>query len=167
MSVLLIFNDDLLTVSFVNFNNSIINDYSSFIAKILICSFSMIYFSMISNFWKLQKLMSFEYLLILSFAILGLMFLCSSNDFLTVYLSMELSSLSFYIIAAFRKMSSYSVESGIKYFVTGAIASSLFLLGSCFIYGLTGSIYFSDYQVLFGYTEAYFGAPSSFFFVIF
>ena len=71
--------------------------------------------------------------------------MCSSNDLLTAYLSIELSSLAFYILASFRKISSYSVESGIKYFVTGAVSSAFFLLGSSFIYGLTGSINFSDF----------------------
>jgi NADH-quinone oxidoreductase subunit N len=44
------------------------------------------------------------------FAVLGLMLMCSSNDLLTAYLAIELSSLAFYILAAFKKTSSYSVE---------------------------------------------------------
>jgi len=75
--------------------------------------------------------------------------MCSSNDLLTAYLSIELSSLAFYILASFRKVSSYSVESGIKYFITGAVSSTFFLLGSSFIYGFTGSINFSDFFFLF------------------
>lgn len=75
--------------------------------------------------------------------------MCSSNDLLTAYLSIELSSLAFYILASFRKISSYSVESGIKYFVTGAVSSAFFLLGSSFIYGFTGSLNFSDFVCLF------------------
>lgn len=111
---------------------------------------------MISNYLKMQNLTSFEYLLIISFSILGLILMCGSNDFLIAYLSMELSSLAFYVIASFKKASNYSVESGVKYFITGALASAFFLLGSSFIYGLTGSICFSDYQLLFGYTGIYF-----------
>lgn len=75
--------------------------------------------------------------------------MCSSNDLLTAYLSIELSSLAFYTLASFRKISSYSVESGIKYFVTGAVSSTFFLLGSSFIYGFTGSINFFDFFCLF------------------
>ena len=82
--------------------------------------------------------------------------MCSSNDLLTAYLAMELSSLSFYILASFRKISTYSVESGIKYFIIGAISSAFFLLGSSFIYGAIGSINFSDFQDLFELSIFYF-----------
>lgn len=156
MTGYLAFNDDLLVLNFLNFNNSIINDYFAFFTKILICLFSAFYFLIVANSLKEQKLISFEYLLIILFATLGLLLMCSSNDLLTAYLAIELSSLAFYILASFRKVSSYSVESGIKYFVTGAISSAFFLLGTSFIYGLTGSINFSDFHDLFECSSVYF-----------
>ena len=156
MASYLIFNDDLLVLNFSNFNNSIVNDYFAFFTKILICLFSALYFLIVANSLKEQKLTSFEYLLIILFAVLGLLLMCSSNDLLTAYLAIELSSLAFYILASFRKISSYSVESGIKYFVTGAVSSAFFLLGSSFIYGLTGSINFSDFHDLFECSSMYF-----------
>jgi NADH-quinone oxidoreductase subunit N len=73
--------------------------------------------------------------------------MCSSNDLLTAYLAIELSSLAFYLLASFKKTSSYSVEGGIKYFITGAVSSAFFLLGSSFIYGITGSINFTDFLI--------------------
>ena len=148
MATYLILNDDLLILNFLNFNSLILNDYFAFFTKILICLFSIFYFMIIANFLKEQKLTSFEYLLIILFAILGLLLMCSSNDLLMAYLAIELSSLAFYILASFRKVSSYSVESGIKYFVTGAVSSAFFLLGSSLIYGFTGSINFSDLKSL-------------------
>jgi NADH-quinone oxidoreductase subunit N len=156
MASYLVFNDDLLVLNFSNFNNSIINDYFAFFTKILICLFSAFYFLIVANSLKEQKLTSFEYSLIIILAILGLLLMCSSNDFLTAYLAIELSSLAFYILASFRKISSYSVESGIKYFVTGAVSSAFFLLGSSFIYGLTGSINFCDFHDLFECSSLYF-----------
>lgn len=155
MSCFLIYNDDLMTQNFVSFHYSIINDYLSYISKFLVCFFSTIYFLLISTSLKEQKLTSFEYLLIVLFAILGLMLMCSSNDFLTVYLSLELSSLAFYILASFKKTSSYSVESGLKYFITGAISSSFFLFGVSFIYVFSGSINFYDLFRLFGSLPTY------------
>jgi NADH-quinone oxidoreductase subunit N len=149
MSCYLIINDNLIAFDFVTFNNSIINDYFAFFTKILICFFSAIYFLLISDSLKEQKLTSFEYLIVILFAILGLILMCSSNDLLITYLAIELSSLAFYILASFRKTSSYSIESGIKYFITGAISSAFFLLGSSFIYGVTGSINFLDFFELF------------------
>lgn len=149
MASCLLFNDELFMFNFTNFNNSIINDYFAFFTKISICFFSIVYFLIIANFLKEQKLVSFEYLLTILFAILGLLIMCGSNDLLLAYLAIELSSLAFYVLASFKKISSYSVESGIKYFITGAISSAFFLLGSSFIYGLTGTINFSDFQDLF------------------
>jgi NADH:ubiquinone oxidoreductase subunit 2 (subunit N) len=149
MTCYLILNDDLIQLNFVSFNNFIVNDFLAYTTKFLICFFSAIYFLIISNSLKEQKLTSFEYLLIILFAILGLMLMCSSNDLLTVYLSMELSSLSLYILASFKKNSSYSIESGLKYFITGALSSAFFLLGSSFIYVFSGSIHFNDFFFLF------------------
>jgi len=149
MTCYLILNDDLIALNFVSFHNSIINDYLAYITKFLICFFSSLYFLLISNSLKEQKLTSFEYLIVILFAILGLMLMCSSNDLLTAYLSLELSSLALYILASFKKTSSYSVESGLKYFVIGAISSSFFLLGSSFLYLFSGSIHFDDFLTLY------------------
>lgn len=149
MSCYLIINDDLMGLNFISFHKSITNDFFSMYTKFLICFFSSIYFLVIADFLKEQKLISVEYLIILFFAVLGLVLMCGSNDLITAYLAIELSSLSFYLLASFRKTSSYSVESGIKYFITGAVSSSFFLLGSSFIYGITGTINFSDYADLF------------------
>ena len=149
MACYILLNDDLIALDFLSFSQSIINDYLAFFAKISICLFSAIYFLIIADSLKEQKLTSFEYLIVLLFAILGLVLLCSSNDLLTAYLAIELTSLASYVLASFKKTSSYSIESGIKYFVTGAVSSAFFLLGSSLIYAITGSINFSDFTDLF------------------
>jgi NADH-quinone oxidoreductase subunit N len=146
----LIFNDyNVLVSNTLSFHNSIINDYLTYISKFLICLFTAFYFVLISSSLKEQKLTSFEYVLIILLATLGLLLMCSSGDLLTAYLSIELSSLALYILAAFRKTSTYSIESGLKYFITGAVSSGFFLLGSSFIYLNSGSIYFDDFITLF------------------
>jgi NADH-quinone oxidoreductase subunit N len=150
MACYLMVNDDLISFGFLTFHNSIVNDYFGFFTKFIVCFSSAIYFLIIANSLKEQRLTSFEYLLINLFAVLGLMLLCSSNDLLTAYLAIELSSLAFYVLASFKKSSNYSVESGIKYFIIGAISSAFFLIGSSFIYGLTGSI---NIQVIFELLE--------------
>jgi NADH-quinone oxidoreductase subunit N len=149
MSCFLLLNDDLISVDLLTFNNSVLNDYLAFFTKFIVCFSSAIYFLIIANSLKEQKLTSFEYLLLLLFSVLGLILMCSSNDLLTAYLSIELASLSCYLLASFKKTSSYSVEGGIKYFITGAVSSAFFLLGSSLIYGITGSINFYDFFDLF------------------
>ena len=153
MSCYLILNDEIMKLDFLSFNNSIVNDYLGIFTKFIICFFSSIYFFLIADSLKEQKLTAFEYLVIVLFAVLGLMLLCSSNDLLTAYLAIELTSLSSYILASFKKTSSYSVEAGITYFVTGAVSSAFFLLGSSILYALSGSIYIVDFWDLF--TDSY------------
>lgn len=149
MTCYLLLNDDLIEVQFHCINGSIANGYFVFFVKLTLCFFSGIYFLLISDVLKEQKLTSVEYLIITLFAVLGFMLMCSSNDLLTAYLSIELASLSSYLLASFKKTSTYSVEAGIKYFVTGSISSAFFLLGSSYLYGLAGSIRFDDFFNLF------------------
>jgi NADH-quinone oxidoreductase subunit N len=130
------------------FYKTFITDYLAFFTKFIICFFSSIYFFMIADFLKDYKLTFFEYLLILLLAVLGLMLLCSSNDLLTGYLSIELVSLSSYILSAWKKTSNYSAEAGLKYLVTGAISSAFFLFGSSFIYAYTGTLSIVDFFVI-------------------
>lgn len=164
MACYLILNDDLITLNFISFHNSIVNDYLAFLTKFLVCFFSIFYFLFISNTLKEQKLTSFEYLLVLLFAVLGLMLMCCSNDLLFAYLAIELSSLALYILASFKKTSSYSIESGLKYFITGAVSSAFFLLGSSFLYLSSGSIYFDDFLVLYE-SEMFDWIPSPAFYI--
>ena len=145
----LLINDLTLVISVLNFNNTIINDSLSNFSKQIIVLFSIICLIIIQQYLKNQKINHFEYVLLLLFSILGLLLLCSSNDLLTAYLTIELQSLSFYVMAAFKKNSSFSIESGLKYFVLGAFSSGLFLLGSSYLYGITGSTNFEDYKDLF------------------
>ena len=147
----LILNDDVILsgngfelYSTLGFYKAAITDHFAFFTKFVVCLFSALYFFIIADFLKEYKLTSFEYLLLLLFAVLGLMLLCSSNDLLTAYLAIELISLSSYILAAFKKTSSYSAEAGVKYLVTGAISSAFFLLGSSFIYAYSGTVSIID-----------------------
>ena len=96
-----------------------------------------------------QKINYFEYSVLILFGLLGIFFICSSNDLITAYLSIELQSLSFYMMASMKKDSTFSVEAGLKYFILGAFSSSLFLFGSSILYGVSGTINFEDLKNLF------------------
>ena len=79
---------------------------------------------MIQNYIKYQKVNQFEYLIIVLLSVLGFLILCSANDLITAYLAIELQSLSFYVMASFKKNSSFSVEAGLKYFILGSFSSA-------------------------------------------
>ena len=86
----------------------------------------------------------FEYGVLIVFATLGMMMMVSANDLISLYLGLELQSLSLYVIAAFQRDDLRSTEAGLKYFVLGALASGLLLYGSSLIYGFAGSTNFHD-----------------------
>ncbi len=81
-----------------------------------------------------------EYYVLALFATLGMMVMISANHFLTVYVGLELLSLSLYAMVAMNRDSVASTESAMKYFVLGALASGLLLYGMSMIYGATGTL---------------------------
>jgi NADH-quinone oxidoreductase subunit N len=81
-----------------------------------------------------------EYYVLCLTALLGIFVLISANSLLTVYLGIELLSLSLYAMVAFDRESGIAAEAAIKYFVLGAIASGVLLYGMSMLYGLTGTL---------------------------
>lgn len=81
-----------------------------------------------------------EYHVLTLFATLGMMVMISANHFLTIYIGLELLSLSLYAMVAMNRDSAVSTEAAMKYFVLGALASGLLLYGMSMIYGATGTL---------------------------
>ncbi|WP_153131559.1 NADH-quinone oxidoreductase subunit NuoN [Dechloromonas hortensis] len=81
-----------------------------------------------------------EYYVLALFATLGMMVMISANHFLTIYMGLELLSLSLYAMVAMNRESVVSTEAAMKYFVLGALASGLLLYGMSMIYGATGTL---------------------------
>ena len=85
----------------------------------------------------------FEFPLLMLFAILGMLMMVSANDLMSLYVGLELQSLSLYLVAAFRHDNLRATEAGLKYFVLGALSSGMLLYGSSMIYGFAGSTSFT------------------------
>jgi NADH-quinone oxidoreductase subunit N len=81
-----------------------------------------------------------EYYVLALFATLGMMVMISANNFVTIYLGLELLSLSLYAMVAMNRESAISTEAAMKYFVLGALASGMLLYGMSMIYGATGTL---------------------------
>ena len=81
-----------------------------------------------------------EYYVLGLFAVLGMMVMTSAHSLLTIYLGLELLSLSLYAMVAFDRDSSLASEAAMKYFVLGALASGMLLYGMSMLYGATGSL---------------------------
>ncbi len=80
-----------------------------------------------------------EYFAVTLFATTGMMLLVSSENVLLIFLSLELLSLSLYVLAAFNKRSSHSTEAALKYFLFGGMSAAFLLFGLSFLYGLSNS----------------------------
>jgi NADH:ubiquinone oxidoreductase subunit 2 (subunit N) len=150
LSLFLLLNEDLLIINSFSSNNFITNDYLSFAAKLTLCMSSAAFLTIINISFRDEPIQNnFEYVVLITVSVLGLLLLCSANDLITAYLAIELHSIAFYIMSAFKRNSSYSIESGLKYFIIGALSSSFFLFGSSIIYGCTGSLTFDDFKMFF------------------
>ncbi|MBS1822963.1 MAG: NADH-quinone oxidoreductase subunit N [Acidobacteria bacterium] len=80
-----------------------------------------------------------EYLAVALFATVGMMLLVSTVNILLIFLSLELLSLSLYVLAAFNKLSSHSAEAALKYFLFGGTSAAFLLFGLSLLYGLSNS----------------------------
>ena len=80
-----------------------------------------------------------EYLAMLLLATIGLMLLVGSEELLMIFIGLELTGLSLYVMAAFDKTDIRSAEAGLKYFLFGSTASAFTLFGISFIYGMSGT----------------------------
>ena len=80
-----------------------------------------------------------EYYALLLFATVGMMVMASGRELITIFLGLELLSMSLYILAGFFRRDTLSNEAALKYFVLGSIATGILLFGMSYIYGVTGS----------------------------
>jgi NADH-quinone oxidoreductase subunit N len=128
----------------VIFSGSVIRDPMSDLLKTVICLISAGAFLYAKEYLRARDLFKGEYYALGMFAVLGMLVMVSANSFLTIYLGLELLSLSLYAMVAFDRDSKVGSEAAMKYFVLGAIASGMLLYGISMIYGATGSIIFPD-----------------------
>ena len=124
------------------FLDSFTRDSFSNFFKILILIASLFVLNTSKVFITDNKIVKFEYPIIILLSILGMFFMVSSNDIILFYLGLELQSLSLYILASIDRDNLRSSESGIKYFVLSALSSGLLLYGCSLLYGFTGSTNF-------------------------
>ena len=136
-------------VSFLNFHIFFIesNFIKFFQLLIIVGSISTILIS--KNYYKDQKLIFFEIPILILFSTFGMLLLIASNNLMAMYLGIELQSLTLYVIAAIKRDSLKSSESGLKYFILGALSSGILLYGCSLIYGFTGHTdFYSIYYVI-------------------
>jgi len=96
------------------------------------------------NLAQIEERYRAEFFLFLTTTTIGMMMLVSSVELLTIYVALELSSYSLYILVPLRRGDGIDVEAGVKYLFIGAISSGFMLFGLSYIFGATGTTYLSE-----------------------
>ena len=123
------------------FSNMYVGDLLSDLLKLLLyLTVIVVLFYSRGYILEREQMARGEYYTLALFATLGMMVMISANHFLTVYLGLELLSLSLYAMVAMNRDSVPATEAAMKYFVLGALASGLLLYGMSMIYGATGTL---------------------------
>lgn len=133
----------------IGLTDSIIWDSLSRFMSILLCISASA--SLLLGLAAVKRYGRYEFVFIIWLSIIGMLCLLKSYNFLTFYLSIELQSLSFYMLAAMRSKTEASAEAGLKYFILSAFSSAILLLGITLIYAATGSQSFADLSIIINY----------------
>ncbi len=122
------------------FNGLYISDAMGLSLKLLTCVAAIMAVIYSRQYLDDRGMLGGDYLSLLLFAVLGMMVMISASHFLSLYLGLELLSLSLYAMVALRRDDVRASEAAMKYFVLGALASGLLLYGMSLLYGLAGSL---------------------------
>lgn len=124
-----------------------VDDFGGF-AKLLIYAASVMCILIAPRFFG--GAMRAEYPVLILLAALGMGIMASSRDLMTLYVGLELNSLSAYVLASFMRNDERSSEAGLKYFVLGALASGMLLYGISLLYGFAGTTAFDGIAAAMG-----------------
>jgi NADH-quinone oxidoreductase subunit N len=143
----LLVNNNPISFMLVYQNTFIFDLLTANVKQILLISTICCLFIFEDNLIR-QQINNFEYFILILCAVLGLLFLISSYDLISLYLAIEMQSLCLYVLAASKKNSSFSTEAGLKYFLLGSFSSALLLFGMSILYGCTGTTNFENFTLL-------------------
>ncbi len=122
------------------FNGLVVDDLMSDVLKVMIYLAVTIALVYVRAYNAARGLFTGEFFALALFATLGMLVMVSADHFLTLYIGLELLSLSLYAMVALQRDSARATEAAMKYFVLGALASGMLLYGMSMFYGATGSL---------------------------
>jgi NADH-quinone oxidoreductase subunit N len=126
----------------VTFSGMFVADGFAVFMKILVLLGSALALILSLDYIEREGMSRFEYPVLFVLATVGMLLMISANNLISLYLGLELQSLSLYVVAAFNRDSERSSEAGLKYFVLGALSSGLLLYGTSLVYGFLGTTSF-------------------------
>ncbi len=124
----------------ITFSGHYVVDKLAILTKLFVLGTSFFAFIYARQYIQDRHISRGEYYILGLFAVVGMLVMASAYSFLSIYLGLELLSLSLYAMVALQKESAVATEAAMKYFVMGALASGLLLYGISMLYGATGGI---------------------------
>jgi NADH-quinone oxidoreductase subunit N len=121
------------------FGNSFISDGFAFFYKIVFVASTMIAVASSGSLTSRLQYNRGEYYGLILLTTVGMMFLSSAGEMISLYVALELTTIGLFILAAYRKNTVESAEAGLKYLILGAISSAILLYGMSLTYGVTGT----------------------------
>ncbi len=131
----------------VAFDGLFVADNFAAFSKVLIYISAALSLIAATSWFSRDGVFRSEYPVLILLSAVGMGMMVSAGDLLTLYVGLELLSLSSYVLASFQRKDMRSAEAGLKYFVLGALASGILLYGTSLLYGFTGSTLFGDVSV--------------------
>ncbi|MEI7807521.1 MAG: NADH-quinone oxidoreductase subunit N [Verrucomicrobiota bacterium] len=126
------------------FNGSFINDgISLFFKRFFILAAILVLFIAAEFSDRFAVGSVAEYYSLVVFALAGMLFAASANDFVMLFVSIELITITFYVLVSFQRSKLASLEAGVKYLILGALSSSFMIFGIALIWGTTGELNFT------------------------
>lgn len=122
------------------FNGMFVDDLMADTLKVLTCGSVIVMLLYTRAYTAARGMFRGEFFTLALFATLGMMVMISANHLLTLYLGLELLSLSLYAMVALQRDSARATEAAMKYFVLGSLASGMLLYGMSMLYGATGTL---------------------------
>src|ERR1700741_1420882 len=128
------------------FSNMVKVDSFSVFFHVLIIGIAAVVILSSFEYMQLQRIRAGEYYALILFGAVGMTLMSSAVELVLIFIALEISSISTYILAGFRRNEASSSESSLKYFLLGSFATAFFLYGVALIFGATGSTSILDIQ---------------------
>jgi NADH-quinone oxidoreductase subunit N len=122
-------------------------DFISVIVFLVVLSFFIIFlFLKFYSLW--DSVFGVEIIIFMLIMLLGLLITVKANNFVLLFIGVEVQSLCAYVLAAYKRNSLHNMEAGLKYFLLGAVSSGIFVFGIALLYGYTGSFSYDSLSIL-------------------
>jgi NADH-quinone oxidoreductase subunit N len=135
---------DVTGITGALFGNMFVVDRMALFFKMLVVVATMLVIIASIEFVHRFTFFRGEYYFLVAMSALGMMFMASANDLLSVFVTLEFSTFGFYVLVAYLREDAASNEAGLKFFILGVFAAGLLAYGISLVYGETGKLVFSD-----------------------